>query len=212
MIVICGIEVFSMLGITYAIIVSIGSFFYTVKNNNENEKNKEKYRHPNGMTYIDIKGRSKLISNNELVFYTHDKNGDYILEDASGNVYRNFSKEERKQRLNERKKNSQNNNETTYCIDDDKHQNDWICKGKRFKDFQTGDIYVVRCINYKYYYMNISNGMVVRKTDWQIKQEDKKTYLKDLDIDSFNRNQGRITNKQLLYRNFDYNYFCDRYK
>jgi hypothetical protein len=201
-------------GIIYTLITSIGALFYLKDENNENKKNRKLYKHPNETTYIDTKGRSRLLSNNELVFYTHDKNGDYILENVSGHVYRNFSEEERNRSMKREKTKALNNNETTYCIDSNKHKNDWTCKGKRFKDFKTGDIYVIRYINYKYYYMNVKNGMIIRKTDWQIKHDKNniKSYLNDLDIESFNRKQMETSNKQILYRNFDHNYFCDCYK
>lgn len=168
------------------------------------------------MTYIDTKGRSRLLSNDELVFYTH-KNGDSVLENAEGYVYRNFSEEKRTNDLYNKKTDASKNKETTYCIDDDNHKKDWMCKGKRFKDFKTGDIYVIRYINYKYYYLNVSDGTLVRKTDWQIKQDeikkDVKTYLNDnLDIEEFNRKQKSIHDKQMLFRNFEYNSFCDYYK
>lgn len=201
----------------YTIFVSIGAFFHSIKENKENEKGKSLYRHPDGLTYTDTKGRSRLLTNNEIVFYTHNKNGDYILVDVSGHVYKKFSEDERVQKINERKEIAIKNNETTYCIDDNNHRNDWICQGKRFKDFTTGDIYIIRYINYKYYYMNASNGMLVRKTDWQIKHDDlnkdKNTYLNnDLNIEEFNEKQKNIQEKRMLFRNFDYNYFCDIYK
>lgn len=205
-------------GLIYTVVASIGVFFHSINENKENEKNKIRYKHPNKLTYIDTKGRSRLLSNDELVFYVYDKNGDYILENAAGYVYRNFSKEERIRKLNELKDSALKNKESTYCIDDNNHKKDWICKGKRFKDFKTGDVYVVRWINYKYYYMNISNGLLVRKTDWQIKQDKLKindeTYglNKDVDIREFNKKQINIQNKSLLYRNFEYNSSCDRYK
>lgn len=206
-----------MFGLIYTIFVSIGAFFHSLKENKENEKGKTLFKHPNNLTYIDTKGRSRLLSNDEIVFYTHNKNGDYILENESGYVYKNFSEEMRVQNLNERRENSLKNQESTYCIDENNHCKDWVCKGKRFKDFNTGDIYVIRYIKYKYYYMNVSNGMLVRKTDWQIKQDELKKNIKtclndNLNIDEFNNNQIKIKNSSLLFRNFDYNSSCDRYK
>ena len=206
-----------MFGLIYTIFVSIGAIFHSSKENKENEKGKTLFKQPNNLTYIDTKGRSRLLSNDEIVFYTHDKYGDYVLEDESGYVYENFSEEKRIKELNKRKEKALKNAETTYCIDDNNHRKDWTCKGKRFVDFKTGDIYVIRYINYKYYYMNISNGMLVRKTDWQINQDELKknikTYLNDnLNIDDFNEKQIDVKNESLLFRDFDYNSSCDRYK
>lgn len=207
----------NIFGLIYTLFVSVGVFFHKLNEKNENKKNKINFRSADGLTYIDSKCRSRLLSNDKQVLYTYDKNGDYILKDMSGHVYKNFSQEKRERELNERIYEAKNKNETTYCIDDNDHRNDWECKGKRFKDFKTGDIYIIRYINYKYYYMNISNGLLVRETDWQIKQnrlnKDRVKYLNDnLDIIIFNEKQKTITNKCLLYRNYDYNYWCDRYK
>ena len=65
--------------------------------------------------------------------------------------------------------------------------------------------------------MNISNGFLVRKTDWQIKCEEnlQKNSInndQDLNIDEFNNMQKRLVSTTMLYRNFNHNYFCDVYK
>lgn len=202
----------NIFGLIYTLFVSVGVFFHKLNEKNENKKNKINFRSADGLTYIDSKCRSRLLSNDKQVIYTHDKNGDYILKDMSGHIYKNFSQEKRERELNERIYEAKNKNETTYCIDDNDHRNDWECKGKRFKDFKTGDIYIIRYINYKYYYMNISDGMIVRKTDKQI-VSDKNTrlsYLRDIDINDFNEKQKKyINNKMMLYRDFDYNPSCD---
>lgn len=205
-----------MLGLVYTIIISIGLIVHFINEYKENKNTKHIYKHKNGLTYVDLKGNNRLLSNNKLVFYVHNKNGDYVLEDEEGNVYKNFSEEEKTKKLNNNKEKALKNNKSTYCLDDDSHKNDFICKGKRFVDLETGDIYVIRYINYKYYYMNIVNGQIVRKTDWQIKRDeavDKKTYLQDdLNIEEFNNKQKNIENQALLFRNFDYFSSCDYYK
>lgn len=202
-------------GLIYTLIVSIGALFHQINETNKNKENKTKYIHPNGLTYIDHKGYSRLVSNDELVFY-NNKNGDYVLENANGYVYKNFSEEKRIKKLEENTRTARENNETTYCIDDNEHKHDWFCKGKRFKDFETGKIYIIRCINYKYYYMDIDTGMVIRKTDWQIKEDERKKgdkfHFKDIDIEEFNKKQETIENKRMLYREFDYNCNCNLYK
>ena len=66
--------------------------------------------------------------------------------------------------------------------------------------------------------MDISNGMIIRKTDWQIQQdklkENEKTYrfYNDIDIEEFNKKQMNTNNQSLLYRDFEYNSSCDYYK
>ena len=205
-----------MLGLIYTLIISIGLIIHWSKEKKENIKCKTLYKHKDGLTYTDFNGRSRLLNDDTLVFYTHNKNGDYILEDASGNVYKNFSEEKREKKLKKTREELINNKNSTYCISEDNHKKDWICKGKRFSDIKTGDIYVIRYINGKYYYMNVQNGILVRKTDWQIKK-DSETILdccsgKGVDIDTFNERQAIIKDKSLLYRDYEYNSLCDYYK
>lgn len=206
-----------MVGFIYFAVIGVGLFIHFMNENKENEENKKHYRHPDGLTYIDNKGRSRLLSNDKLVFYTHDKNGDYILEDVSGHVYRNFSEEKREKWMNDEKKRAIEGKESTYCLDDNNHRKDWTCRGKRFVDFKTGNIYVIRYIKYKYYYMDISTGLLVRKTDWQIKQDElqqgRRLYLdNNLDVEAFNARQRLVQDRHMLFRDFEYNSSCDYYK
>lgn len=205
-------------GLIYTIVVSIGAFFHTANVNKENEENKIRYRQPDGLTYFDVNGRTRFLSNNELAFYRH-RNGDYVLEDMAGRVYRNFSEEQRIKECNERKEKALSNSETTYCIDNNDHRHDWVCKGKRFKDFETGDIYVVRFLKFKYYYINISNGMIVRETDYQRKLDEYKKMknakiysFEGVDIEEFNEKQKTVQDKNKLYRDYDYTSDCDMCK
>lgn len=206
-----------MVGFIYFAVIGVGLLIHFINENKENEENKKRYRHPNGLTYIDNKGRSRLLSNDKLVFYTHDKNGDYILEDVSGHVYRNFSEEKRVKWLNDEKKRAIENKESTYCLDDNNHRKDWTCKGKRFVDLKTGNIYVIRYIKYKYYYMDISTGLLVRKTDWQIKKDDLQQGCRlhldnNLNVEAFNERQRLVQDRHMLFRDFEYNSSCDYYK
>ena len=199
-------------------IVSVGSIFYKINRNKENEQNKKQFKHPDGLTYVDTNGNSRFLSNNELAFYTYKK-GDYVVEDYKGNIYKNFTEEKRQSHFEELKNTAIRNNETTYCIDDDNHKNDWNCKGKRFKDFRTGDVYVIRCIKNSYYYLNIENGMIVRKTDWQLNRDkDMKgsvMYYDDIhyvDIKELNNKRRNTQDKQEFYLDYKYNANCDSYK
>jgi len=202
-----------MFGLIYTALTTLGIITNEIKESLDNKECKEKYKNIDGLTYTDSKGHSRMLSNNKMVFYTHNSNGDYILEDLSGNVIKNFSLEKRMQKQAELKQIALNEKASTYCIDENSHRNDWICQGKRFKDIKTGEIYVIRCIDYKYYYMNINNGFIVRKTDWQIAKEQKgeicKYLNKDLDIDSFNEKQKLVKDRSKLFRNFQYDSSCD---
>lgn len=203
-----------MFGAIYTLFTSIGLLVKASKEADENEKCRSLFRNKDGLTYIDTKGNTRLLSNNDLVFYTHDKNGDYVLENVSGYIYKNFSKEQRIAKQKELKLEAINNEDSTYCISEDNHKKDWICKGKRFIDMKTNDVYVIRCLNGKYYYMDINNGKIIRKTDWQIKKDQEVTtdyysFDKGIDIEAFNKRQETIQDKTLLFRNYEYNSSCD---
>lgn len=73
-----------MFGLIYTMVMSVGSLFHTMRNNMENEENKTRFRQPDGLTYLDIKGQTRFLSNNALAFYTYATNGDYILKDIHG--------------------------------------------------------------------------------------------------------------------------------
>lgn len=206
-----------MFGLIYSLFVSVGCVVHKANQHKENEENKVKYRHPDGLTYVDIKGQSRLLTTNELVFYMTDRYGDYVLQNMSGRIIKNFSAEKREKELQERLETSHKNKESTYCIDDNTHEKEWTRKGKRFKDFETGDIYIIRCINYKYYYMRFDDGMLVRKTDYQIAY-DKRCKEKgcwnfeDVDIEAFNEKQKHAETEYKLYREWEYNSACNMYK
>lgn len=205
-------------GLIYTLVVSVGAFIHTINRNRENEENKTLYKRPDGLTYLDVKGQTRFLSNDEPAFYFY-RNGDYILEDMSGRIHRNFSEEQRIEKRNKRKQEALSKNESTYCVDDNDHRHDWYCRGKRFKDFETGDVYVIRLIKFKYYYMNVANGMVVRETDYQKQLDERKRknnikpYLfEGIDIEEFNENQKTVQDKNMLYRDFEYSIDCDMWK
>jgi hypothetical protein len=197
-----------MFGFLYTLFVTLGYIKKEFTESIENNECKQIYKNIDGLTYTDTKGCSRLLSTNELVFYTHLPNGDYILEDLSGKVIKNFTLENRQRKQIELKNEAAFSMNSTYCIDENNYKNDYICKGKRFKDLKTGDIYVIRNIKGRYYYMDIKSGLLVRKTDWQIRREQEGMVhpkLPDINIEEFNKKQKLITNNQaLLYRNFDY--------
>lgn len=66
--------------------------------------------------------------------------------------------------------------------------------------------------------MNVSNGMIVRKTDYQIKQDrdeelrNERIRLEDINIEEFNEKQKLVQEKNMLYRDLEYNYSCDMSK
>lgn len=212
-----------MFGLIYSLFTSIGCAIYKRKEYEENQENKVKYRHPDGLTYVDTKGRSRLVSNDEVVFYTW-QNGDYVLERMNGSIIKNFSLEKRKNQINENLQKALANNETTYCIDENNHEKE-RCKGKRFKDLKTGETYVIRRLKYTYWYLNIDTGMIVRKTDWQLKYDEySKTtpafkhnpeqynQIYYIDVEDLNERRKETNDPWVFYLDYEYRTDCDTYK
>lgn len=140
----------------------------------ENNENKEKFRHKNGLTYTDNKGRSRLLSNNHIAMYHtyyHGEYADYVLEDIESNVIvKNFTEEQRKKEQEIALKKALDEHKTTVCLDSNNYKKHIISekgfRGKRFKDLKTGEIYVIRKIKFRYYFMSIENGFIIRETDY----------------------------------------------
>lgn len=156
----------------------------SVKENSENNKYKQEAIQKGEMIYINSKGdacstkdgRKVMYANEYLHGYNNppDKVLKYVGTDE---IIRNFSKEDRDETeiyfYNEAKK----LNRTAYRIGG---KNDNYCnvgvgkpKGYRYKDMETGDIYVIREFNGIRFYMDINTGLLIRKTDGQLKREEK---------------------------------------
>lgn len=154
----------------------------------------------------------RLTSNNHRSESRMLTNGDRVLYDIDSKVVvRNYSAEQRAENsyINEaKKKEAENEGKTVYLVDRDGHENFYIydpqsrrsvCDvyGMRYKDFKTGQIYVIRCVNdkksygpYVYYYMNVSTGMFVRKTDGQIEIDKKFLKKNEITRDEYYTNRG----------------------
>lgn len=87
-----------MFGVMYSLFPTLGYAKTKFPEAVENNECKQRYRHNEGLTYTDSKGHSRLLSTNEIVLYSHLSKGDYILEDITGNVIKNFTQEKRKNR------------------------------------------------------------------------------------------------------------------
>ena len=155
----------------------------SIKDNAENEKYRQEAIHKNEQSYIDSKGYSCSVENGRRVMYAneylngYDKLPDKVLKYVdNGEIIKNFSKEEREQLetyyYNEAKK----TNKTVYRIggkfDNYSDVGSGKPKGYRYKDLNTNAIYVIRKFNGIKFYMDIKTGLLVRKTDGQIKREE----------------------------------------
>ena len=213
----------TILGLLYTIGVSIGALIHKSNENFDNDQARKRAQAKGEITYLDRRGNNRFVSNNELAFYT-TKKGDWVVEDIHGRVHKNFTQERRDAECVKKKHEALANNETTYCIaeynnyrlDGKLHME---CYGSRFKDFETDEVYVIRFLNHKYYYMRISDAMIVRETDWQIKQDKYKKEnnikiydFEGINIEEFNEKQKTVKDNYGKYLNHKYNGICDWYK
>lgn len=179
-----------MFGLIYSLAVGLGLAGHTIKENIENDYRRVNNVSPDGITYTDAKGRSRIVENNEIAIYGTIKGGDFCILDAKGRIYKNFTQEKKDKIRDKYYKKAIENNLSTYCLGDDEHRFEDRA-GKRFKDMKTGRIYLIRCVNFKYYYVDFETGEIVRKTDYQQKKDDAKINKRDatffdINIDEWN--------------------------
>lgn len=140
-----------------------------VKDIVENNERKETCSLYDGTVYIDNRGRDRWSENNREVYIGRDMMGDFVIKDLySGYVYRNISEEENRIDMQEEIENCKKNGNTTVCLGLYRNYKGnilGITQGARFKDIETGAIYVIRKIKDQYYYVNPSSLTVIRRTD-----------------------------------------------
>lgn len=178
-----------LFGLFYTMFVGGTKCALGVKTNAENEKKRKEAISKGTETYVDNKGCLRLVSNNKKVMKTYVYNKfsggeykDYVLKYVDSNIIvRNYSREKR--RFSEEKKYAiaKEFGKTVYRLGDDR---DSYIKtnlpGYRYKDLNTGDIYVIRQLNGVLFYMDINTGLFIRETDGEIeKRNDERAYHHD---------------------------------
>lgn len=156
---------------------------------NESFRNEKKHRkalEQKQETYVDSKGCERLVSNNQkviktYVYYDNDlvKTKDYVLKKLGSNeIIRNYSQEEREQQESYYYNKALELGRTAYRLggigDFFFHVGINEPQGCRYKDINTGDIYVIRTFYGKKFYMNIKSGMLVRLSDGERKKIEKR--------------------------------------
>ena len=167
-----------------------------------NENNRKEAFAQKQEIYVDSKGCERLISNNQKVIKTYIyydnnplKTKDYVLKKVGSNeIIRNYSQEEREQQENYYYKKAIELGRTAYRLgglqDDFIHVGIDKPKGYRYKDINTGDIYLIRTYLGKKYYMDIKTGLLVRLTDGEKKKiEIRKARENQKDIKHTNHNK-----------------------
>lgn len=102
-------------------------------------------------TYMGFDGRLRDASNGKKVFWTVDQNGDEVLLDKPGHVYRNISRENISKSFEKAKRTP--GNETVYVTGQrrkirykDENGNEKYANGMIFKDLETGTEFASRRI------------------------------------------------------------------
>lgn len=222
-----------MFGILYGLFMGVSGVGRLVKNTYEEEVRKEHAKKYYDHTYYDKKGKRRLLDNGRWV-HSVVRNEDRILEDVETHqIYRNFSQEQRNKIREDRKLKAIQNGRTVYVYEDRNprlYRESELWKGTLYEDVNTGDHYVERSryVNEEYrigevrMYVNIKNGLFVRKTDIQleedIKWKEKLDTLVDRKFDfvSMIARRKQMTKEQFDERlnkeiNRERNYILNRY-
>lgn len=168
------------------------------------QKNEKVYIDSNGYACSTKDGRKVMYANEYLHGYNNlpDKVLKYVDTDE---IISNFSKEDREQTETYYYNEAVKLNRTAYRIGGkyDSYCNIGVGKpkGYRYKDIKTNAIYVVREFNSMKFYMDIKTGLLVRKTDGQLKlekeKENKNYYTSDF-LKDIKENTMKRVNQDLL--------------
>lgn len=194
-----------MFGLFYYLLVGLGMAGEKGLEKIQSEKDRAEAKEAGKEIYSDWGGTQRLVSTNEEIEYTRLRNGDRVLKTCGrkSRILQNFSQEELDRQIEKNKEYARRNGKSTYCITvpgvkkadhtqrefgDEKQSSATL--GRRYKDFVTGDVYVIRELKGKRYFMDVNTQLLVRETDYQKKRNI--TYplvykTKGVDIADFNR-------------------------
>ena len=197
-----------MFGILYSIYTLLGITGHNIKEKYYADKRKTDAINKCNDTYTDSKGKTRYIKNDRWVCYAN-VNGHKVLKDCmNNNVYIDYTEcnQINNQKINKVK--AQESDKTVYLYMEERDvdkMDPW--KGHRYKDLETGSIYVIRkcLVNMMYndwceFYVDISNGMYVRKTDNQI-IKDKRWYSKISEIQKKYSDDPTELNRKIKFLN-----------
>ena len=195
--------------------------------------------------YIDSVGHTRQLGTGNQVYVMADKYGDEIMYSTKSKMITNITKNQREkfiEAITNAIKNGETKQTAYWCDRREYHENEWSgIKGHRYKDAENGKIYIVRTFEvngfkskihnyvsgmmetyiYKmdiHFFMDITNGHLIRKTDFTIRfdkeypnreaadfvKENEKTIQNF--IDDFNKKQDiDIQNKGI--KGFEDHYF-----
>ena len=158
---------FEHVGIINILLDFIGGFIGFGLERKERKESKKRTYDPETETYIDQYGARRLYSNDSYVQINRNEFGETVIRYQNG-VIRNLDQEEYD-------KAPGTVTRLTGYAHNEKAQYFKSAIGYRYKDRKTNEIYVIRFLKYKdgyfNFYMNASNGLIVRPTDGQLKME-----------------------------------------
>ena len=156
---------------------------------NENERIKEKGK--GELTYTDINGKTRLISNNQIVVYTWDDENNKVVKDPiTGKIYKNFGEEQKEKQI----KNAVQFGETVITLRNIPCKYRWGANklGTVYQDVKTNNLYIQATVNYITFYMDVQNGHLVRIADGFTDKRKKGNLSVEEIIMFFNQRQDRV--------------------
>lgn len=115
--------------------------------------------------WYDYQGKTRLIANNHLAQW-HRVDGDDIITDVEVWPWKEYNISEYERIKAFEKQRLVDDGKTVVEWGHQKHRHPY--NGKWVKDKATGDMYCIMEINWNYWYVNPSNGKIVRQTDGQL--------------------------------------------
>lgn len=131
----------------------------SIKNTLEDNENKTLYRDDETNTYFDHRSVRRDLNTNHRMSIEHAFNGDIWLRDSdTGKYVRNLTNERAERKyLEEKAKTSRGESDRTHIqYGTDEHTKD-IFPGYRYKDFETGELYVARKMIFTLEHMRMLN-------------------------------------------------------
>lgn len=191
-----------MLGIFFAATALIASGFNSLGNWLDDENTRLKAKNAGRKYYYDKRSCMREVDTNKPVYFYTNMDGDYVQTDPrTGTVVRNITQEKNAKREAELKQIALDKGYETYQIGGkfEDHSLD-KCKGFRYKDIKTGDIYVIRSIRKSYYYLRVKDGQFIR----ELERNPSSSYFhsRNNDIDDYNFAENYI--KEINKKNMEY--------
>lgn len=199
-------------GLIYALIVGGAYLVESIEKSKSSEESRNYAIKNNYPTYLHETSRGReerLVSNGHPSGSYMLENGDHVLIDKkTGQVVRNYSADRRSYYQQKNIQKAKEAGNSVYLYDEDRHRDmDFVYDGKnnshllhqlygcRYKDFNTGRLYVVRSVygpnGYVYFYMDAVTRRYVRKTDGQLEKERKYKERYNINYDADCRLKGK---------------------